>query len=37
MFSLCGELKIPVVFVGTGEKLDDLQPFDAEEFTEGFI
>ena len=35
--SLCGELKIPVVFVGTGEKLDDLQLFDAEEFTEGII
>ena len=35
--SLCGELKIPVVFVGTGEKLDDLQQFDAEEFTEGII
>ena len=35
--SLCGELKIPVVFVGTGEKMDDLQPFDAEEFTEGII
>ena len=37
VFSLCGELKIPVVFVGTGEKLDDLQPFDAEEFTEGIL
>ena len=35
--SLCGELKIPVVFVGTGEKLDDLQLFGAEEFTEGII
>ena len=35
--SLCGELRIPVVFVGTGEKLDDLQLFDAEEFTEGII
>ena len=35
--SLCGELQIPVVFVGTGEKLDDLQLFDAEEFTEGMI
>ena len=35
--SLCGELKIPVVFVGTGEKIDDLQLFDAEEFTEGII
>ena len=35
--SLCGELHIPVVFVGTGEKMDDLQLFDAEEFTEGII
>lgn len=35
--SLCGELQIPVVFVGTGEKLDDLELFDAEEFTEGII
>ena len=35
--SLCGELKIPVIFVGTGEKIDDLQLFDAEEFTEGII
>ncbi len=35
--SLCGELRIPVVFVGTGEKLDDLELFDAEEFTEGII
>ena len=35
--SLCGELKIPVVFVGTGEKIGDLQLFDAEEFTEGII
>ena len=24
-------------FVGTGEKIDDLQLFDAEEFTEGII
>ena len=35
--SLCGELHIPVLFVGTGEKMDDLQPFDAEEFTEGIV
>ena len=35
--SLCGELKIPVVFVGTGEKLEDLELFDAEEFTEGIV
>ncbi len=35
--SLCGELQIPVLFVGTGEKLEDLQRFDAEEFTEGIL
>jgi fused signal recognition particle receptor len=37
VFSLCGELKIPVVFAGVGEKIDDLEPFDAEQFVEGFI
>lgn len=26
------ELKIPVKFVGLGEKMDDLQPFDSEQF-----
>ena len=37
VFSLCGELGIPVVFAGVGEKIDDLVPFDAEEFVEGFF
>ncbi len=37
VFSLCGELKIPVVFVGVGEKIDDLEEFDAEQFVEGFF
>lgn len=37
VFSLCGELKIPVVFAGVGEKIDDLELFDAEQFVEGFI
>ncbi len=35
--SLGGELKIPVVFVGVGEKIDDLEMFDAEQFVEGFV
>ena len=35
--SLCGELHVPVLFVGTGEKMEDLELFDAEEFTEGII
>ena len=37
VFSLCSELNIPVVFTGVGEKIDDLVPFDAEQFVEGFI
>lgn len=37
VFSLCSELKIPVVFAGVGEQMDDLVPFDAEQFVEGFF
>ena len=37
VFSLCKELHIPVVFAGVGEKIDDLELFDAEEFVEGFV
>lgn len=37
VFSLCGELRIPVVFAGVGEKIDDLELFDAEQFVEGFF
>ena len=32
VISLCGELEIPVVFAGVGEKIDDLELFDPEEF-----
>lgn len=35
--SLCGELEIPVAFVGTGEKLEDLEAFNADEFVEGLF
>ena len=31
------ELKIPVKFVGVGEKIEDLQPFDPEEFAAGMF
>ncbi len=37
VFSLCGELHVPVVFAGVGEKIDDIALFDAEQFVEGFI
>lgn len=34
---ICKRLAIPVKFVGLGEQIDDLQPFDAAEFTEGLM
>ena len=36
-FPLFDELKIPVMYVGTGEKLDDLIPFDAKEYIKSII
>jgi len=34
VLAICDELKIPIQFVGTGEKLEDMAPFDAEAFVE---
>ena len=31
------QLRVPVLFIGTGEGLDDLAPFDAEEFVEALF
>lgn len=35
--SIKSELDIPVKFVGVGEKIDDLQPFDAKSFAEALF
>jgi fused signal recognition particle receptor len=35
--SLCSELQIPVLFVGVGEKLEDLEPFNPEEFIDNIL
>lgn len=32
VFSIKGELDVPVKYIGVGEKIDDMQPFDAQEF-----
>lgn len=37
IFSIYRELGIPVRFVGTGEGIDDLVPFDADEFVNGMF
>ena len=35
--SLCNELQVPVAFVGTGEKLDDIEMFDKETFVNAIL
>lgn len=37
VISLCGELQIPVVFAGVGEKIDDLEFFDPEDFIDNIL
>ena len=37
VFSVADSLQIPVKFVGVGEQVDDLMPFDAAQFTEALI
>ncbi len=37
VLSIMDDLKLPVKFVGVGEQVDDLQPFDAEAFAEGLF
>lgn len=37
VFSLCGELGIPVIFTGVGEQIEDLEEFDSEEFVDGIL
>ena len=32
VFSITGELDVPVKYIGVGEQIDDMQPFDAQEF-----
>jgi fused signal recognition particle receptor len=35
--AIAGELKLPICFVGLGEGIDDLKPFDAREFSEAIF
>jgi fused signal recognition particle receptor len=37
VISLCDELGIPVMFVGVGEKIDDLELFNPEEFIDNIL
>ena len=37
VLSIKQELGIPVKFIGVGEKIDDMKPFDAEEFSKALF
>lgn len=37
VFAVSNSLKIPVRFIGVGEKIDDLQPFSAEKFVQALF
>jgi fused signal recognition particle receptor len=37
IFAISHELKIPVKYVGVGENIDDLQPFDGKSFVEALF
>jgi len=37
VLAICDELKIPILFIGTGQELEDLAPFSPEEFAEALF
>ena len=37
IFGVCDQLRIPIRFVGTGEKADDLAPFDPKQFVDALF
>ena len=37
VFAIYRELGLPVRFIGTGEKVDQLAPFDADQFVQGLF
>jgi len=37
VFAIAEQLKLPIYFIGVGESIDDLQPFDAKQFVEALL
>jgi fused signal recognition particle receptor len=35
--AICSALNIPLQYIGIGEKVEDLRPFDAEQFIEALF
>ena len=37
VLAICDELKIPILYIGTGQELDDFAPFNPEDFVEALF
>jgi fused signal recognition particle receptor len=37
VISICRQFKLPIHFIGVGEAIEDLQPFDANRFVEALF
>ena len=37
IFSIANQMKLPIRFIGVGEKMEDLKPFDAKEFVDALF
>lgn len=37
LFAIADQLKVPIRFIGVGETIDDLRPFDADEFLDALL
>jgi len=37
VLAICDELKIPILYIGTGQELEDIAPFNANEFIEALF
>ena len=37
VLAISDQLKIPILYIGTGEQLDDIAPFDASAFVEAIF
>ena len=37
VFALAQQMQIPIRFIGVGEQVDDLRPFDADQFTKALF
>ena len=37
VLAICDELRIPILYIGTGQELEDLAPFYPEDFAEALF